>query len=189
MPCSVHHQASCLPLFLASPVGVEMDLLSAFGVSLSVQPTRSTPANKAKKAIVRCMGTPSWCLGVPCSIWDGGKEMDHDHFWHLVDLTRGFPERAEALAKLLEQLESDEIVRFRIMYDDVMHSANKVDLWGAAHTINGGCSDEGFYYFREALIEQGRPIFEAAVRDPDSLADIANPGEDLANSEGLGNAP
>jgi hypothetical protein len=115
--------------------------------------------------------------------------MDYDQFWRLVDRTRGFPERAEALAKLLEQLEPDEIVRFRILYDDVVHLANKVDLWGAAHTINGGCSDEGFYYFREALIEQGRPVFEAAVRDPDSLADIANPGEEMGNSEGLGNAP
>jgi hypothetical protein len=115
--------------------------------------------------------------------------MDNEKFWHLVDLTRGFPERADALAKLLEQLEPAEIVRFRILYDDIIHSANMVDLWGAAHTINGGCSDEGFYYFREALIELGRPVFEAAVRDPDSLADIANPGEEMANSEGLGNAP
>jgi hypothetical protein len=115
--------------------------------------------------------------------------MNHDQFWQLVDTSRGLPERAEAVAKLLEQLEPDEIVRFRIIYDDVIHSANKVDIWGAAHTINGGCSDEGFYYFREALIELGRPVFESAVRDPDSLADIANPGDEMANSEGLGNAP
>ena len=69
--------------------------------------------------------------------------MNHDQFWQLVDTSRGLPERAEALAKLLEQLDPDEIVRFRIIYDDVIHSANKVDLWGAAHTINGGCSDDG----------------------------------------------
>jgi hypothetical protein len=114
--------------------------------------------------------------------------MDYEQFWRLVDLTRGFPERAQALAKLLEQHEPEEIVGFRILYDDIIHSANKVDLWGAAHTINGGCSDDGFYYFREALIELGRTVFEAAVSDPDTLADITNPGDEMATSEGLGNA-
>src|SRR5262245_62030044 len=113
--------------------------------------------------------------------------MNIDRFWQLVDSTRGFRDRADSLAKLLEQLTPDEIVRFRIIYDDLIFAANRVDLWGAAAVINGGCSDDGFYYFREALIELGRPVFEAAVRDPDSLADIANPGEEMAMEEGLGN--
>ena len=37
--------------------------------------------------------------------------------------------------------------------------------------INGGCSDDGFIDFRYGLISQGRDIYEAAVKDPDSLAD------------------
>lgn len=115
--------------------------------------------------------------------------MDYLAFWHLVDSTRGQPERAEAVARLLQEYSPDEIVRFRLVYDDLMHTANKVDLWGAAHTINGGCSDDGFYYFREALIELGRPVFEAGVKDPDSLADLTTPGERIQETEGLGNAP
>jgi hypothetical protein len=115
--------------------------------------------------------------------------MDYLQFWHLVDSTHGQPDRAEKLAKLLESYSPEEIVRFRLLYDDVMHTANKVDLWGAAHTINGRCSDDGFYYFREGLIELGRPAFEAAVTDPDSLADLTTPGERIHESEGMGNAP
>jgi Protein of unknown function (DUF4240) len=115
--------------------------------------------------------------------------MDYLQFWQLVDSTRGHADRAEELAKLLGAYSPDDIVRFRLAYDDLMHVANKVDLWGAGHTINGGCSDDGFYYFREALIELGRPVFEAAVKDPDSLAAVTAPGERIQESEGLGNAP
>jgi Protein of unknown function (DUF4240) len=115
--------------------------------------------------------------------------MDYQQFWDLVDSTRGQPDRAETLAKLLEAYPAEDIVRFRLVYDDLMHSANQVDLWGAASAINGGRSDDGFYYFREALIERGRPVFEAAVKDPDSLADVVTPGEKMAGEEDLGNAP
>jgi uncharacterized protein DUF4240 len=115
--------------------------------------------------------------------------MDYVQFWQSVDSTRGQPDRAEQLAKLLEAYPPEDIVRFRLMYDDLMHAANKVDLWGAAHAINGGCTDDGFYYFREGLIELGRPVFEAAVQDPDSLAAVTAPGERIQESEGLGNAP
>ena len=115
--------------------------------------------------------------------------MDYDQFWHLVDSTRGQPDRAERLAKLLEAHSPEEIIRFRLLYDDLIHRANNVDLWGAAHQINSGCSDDGFYYFREALIARGRPVFEAAVRDPDSLADVVAEGEEVEETEGLGNAP
>lgn len=48
----------------------------------------------------------------------------------------------------------------------------QVDLWGAAYLINGGCSDDGFEYFRGWLMAQGRDVFERAVADPDSLADV-----------------
>ncbi|HKB04396.1 MAG TPA: DUF4240 domain-containing protein [Gemmataceae bacterium] len=115
--------------------------------------------------------------------------MDYLQFWHLVDSTRGQPDRAEKLSELLQQHTAEEIVQFRLLYDDLIQTANKVDLWGAAYAINGGCSDDGFYYFREALIELGRPTFESAVKEPDSLADCVRPGEVMDGNEGLGNAP
>ena len=47
------------------------------------------------------------------------------------------------------------------------------DLWGAAYLINGGCSDDGFEYFRRWLVLQGRDVFQAAVSNPDTLAEVA----------------
>ena len=38
--------------------------------------------------------------------------------------------------------------------------------------INGGCGDDSFSDFRASLISCGRLTFEAAMADPDSLAEI-----------------
>src|SRR5262249_60057219 len=48
------------------------------------------------------------------------------------------------------------------------------DLWGAAFIINGGCSDDGFEYFRGWLILQGRKTFDDALRDPETLAEVVD---------------
>ncbi len=37
--------------------------------------------------------------------------------------------------------------------------------------VNGGCSDDGFEYFRGWLIGQGGAYFEAALKDPERAAD------------------
>lgn len=46
-------------------------------------------------------------------------------------------------------------------------------MWAAAYVINGGCSDDGFDYFRGWLLVQDREVFERAVPDLDELADVA----------------
>ena len=115
--------------------------------------------------------------------------MDHAQFWQLTDATRGLPDRADRLADTLKLLPPDEIIEFRLRYDDLINTANRVDLWGAAHLINGGCTDDAFYYFREGLIELGRSVFEISVQDPDSLVNVAKKGEPLEGMENLSNAP
>ena len=38
--------------------------------------------------------------------------------------------------------------------------------------IHGGCSDDGFEYFRRWLVSRGRTAYEAARANADSLADL-----------------
>ena len=38
--------------------------------------------------------------------------------------------------------------------------------------IHGGCSDDGFEYFRRWLVSRGRDIYAAALANPDSLANV-----------------
>jgi hypothetical protein len=45
--------------------------------------------------------------------------------------------------------------------------------------MNGGCSDDGFEYFRAWLLAQGRDTFEKALEDPDTLAALEDPEGEL----------
>ena len=101
--------------------------------------------------------------------------MDIDQFWRIIDATAGQPERGDMLTAVLSALPEDEIVRFQLQYDDVLQSANTVDLWAAAYLITGDRADSAFSDFRADLIELGRGVFEAAVGNPDSLAGIFIP--------------
>ena len=53
-----------------------------------------------------------------------------------------------------------------------MDLAYQYGLWTAASVIErGGCTDDGFMDFRQWLVGQGRGVYMAALKDPDSLAD------------------
>lgn len=71
-------------------------------------------------------------------------------------------------------LEPSEIVSYQEHFDRQMISAYRWELWAAAYIIDGGCSDDGFTDFRYGLISRGREVFEAAVANPDSLAEISD---------------
>ncbi len=87
------------------------------------------------------------------------------------------------LAVLLESLTPEEIIAFDTV-SETYHRSNHHDLWAVAYIINGGCSDDGFDYFRRWLWAQGREVYEATVNDPDSLADRIPPdGRYLASFE------
>lgn len=105
--------------------------------------------------------------------------MDLDDYWDLIATARAaVGESASAddvaevvVARLVEQGASavrDADTQFMTL----AARAYGWPLWGAAYVINGGCSDDGFDYFLGWLVGQGRSVFERAVRDPDSLAEV-----------------
>jgi hypothetical protein len=117
--------------------------------------------------------------------------MDTDSFWALIEDCRQASDSCEALATLvvarLSQLPPAEIGGFARMMDELLDQAYRWDLWGAAYIINGGCSDDGFEYFRCGLIARGRSTFERALNNPDALADLVLPDlecEDLLYAPG-----
>ena len=111
--------------------------------------------------------------------------MDINRFWTLIDAARQAggtnPDaRVEALADALGPLPAAELQSFQNQYDARLREAYRWDLWGAAYVIGGGCSDDGFRYFRDWLISEGRAVFEAALANPESLADLP-PIDDAGN--------
>lgn len=110
--------------------------------------------------------------------------MTIDAFWNIIDGLE--PEKAEAqLTERLEALSPPEIFAFNRHFCEVFWSAYDWKLWGAAYLIDGGCSDDGFMDFRYGLISRGRAFFEAALAEPDTLADVLTE-EDFIPNESFG---
>ena len=114
--------------------------------------------------------------------------MNETQFWTLVDRSdeeaKGdYDRQTEILQETLEKLSPEEIHSFDFTWQDLMCKTYHWDLWAAAYIINGGCSDDGFEYFRCWLIGKGRKVFENALKDPESLVDIAEFEE--AENEGI----
>jgi Protein of unknown function (DUF4240) len=104
--------------------------------------------------------------------------MDRQQFWQLIEAAREQvpdPDDAEAVARrassLLAARPAQEIVAAQQALWDLMSESYTNPLWAAAYLINGGCSDDGFDYFRGWLIAQGREVFERVVADPEALAE------------------
>lgn len=125
--------------------------------------------------------------------------MDINRFWRLIDDARtqtADPADAEAVAAqavaMLAAQDPKEIIEAQQSFWDLMAVSYRAPLWAAAYLINGGCSDDGFEYFRGWLIAQGRAVFEQAISDPDSLADhpavqaTADGGNELECEDVLG---
>lgn len=110
--------------------------------------------------------------------------MDEDEFWQLVedslaaaqarsdDIDEQQNIQYETLKAKLMTFSWQDIVKFNNRFDALYTQSYKDDLWCAAYILNGGCSDDGFDYFRAWLIAQGKKAFYDAMNNPDSLADL-----------------
>src|SRR4051794_4025397 len=111
-------------------------------------------------------------------------------FWMIVEAGgregRDDPVRQlEAVRQRLSRLPTEALIDFHRLFNRMMENAYTWDLWGAAYLINGGCSHDGFAYFRSWLISRGRTAYAAAVRNPDSLAGLVDPDRDDYEFEDL----
>lgn len=102
------------------------------------------------------------------------QPMPADAFWRIIDRAAEAAadpeEQLEALRGQLSALPLDGVVAFEAAFRRYLNEAYRWDLWGAAYVIHGGCSDDGFEYFRRWLVARGRHVYEAALADPESLA-------------------
>jgi hypothetical protein len=108
--------------------------------------------------------------------------MDRDEFWAIVDRARegvedtrtveGAEQVVGNVGQRLAGLGREAAVAFDLRYAALGAESYDWNLWGAAFLMNGGCSDDAFDYFRGWLVTQGRSVWERALRDPDTLAEL-----------------
>ena len=101
--------------------------------------------------------------------------MEDSRFWEIVDsvaLHVSDPEEVlDGLVDALKKLKPEEIVAFKQKQYEIEDRAYRWDIWAVAYILNGGCSDDGFEYFRAGLISGGREKYEAALKRPETIAD------------------
>ena len=105
--------------------------------------------------------------------------MDSNTFWKLIADARASvpdPSDSEAVATaastLLAARPPAEIVAAQQVLWDLLAESYQNPLWAAAYLINGGCSDDGFDYFRGWLLTQGQEVYDSVLASPDSLASL-----------------
>ena len=88
-----------------------------------------------------------------------------DEFWGLVATPDGFK-------VALEALDDDALIEAHLEFHQAMTRAFDAVLWSAAELMHRGCTADQFAAFRSGLIGLGHQVFEAALREPDSLAEV-----------------
>ena len=103
--------------------------------------------------------------------------MDQDECWSMIESARqasggDVEQQAAALKARLRRLPLEEVIGFQQILDELQAESFSVELWGAAEAIVDKVSEDHFFGFRGWLIAQGQGIYQAAIADPDSLADL-----------------
>jgi hypothetical protein len=117
--------------------------------------------------------------------------MDRRRFWEIIDDSRKKAKGSQgaqfdALEEQLRTLPAEEVASFDEHFSACLARADCNDVYAAAAIIDGfWVSDDAFTYFLEWLISQGGEVFENALRDPETLADVVKKGEVCA-FEGFG---
>lgn len=105
-------------------------------------------------------------------------EITPDAFWTLIEQAKdiyGQDQRMSAywLMEQLLEMGSEQALNFHNILHGYVESAYKFGLWNAATLIHeDGCYADGFMDFRAWLVAQGKETYLAALKDPDSLADV-----------------
>jgi hypothetical protein len=102
--------------------------------------------------------------------------MNEDQFWAIVqkavdEAGDDEDEYLEVVMHELSKLSLKEMVGFRLRTDKLLYDSYTSEMWCAGYLMNGGCSDDGFEYFRLWVISRGRKVYEAALVNPDNLID------------------
>ena len=105
---------------------------------------------------------------------EASKLMIEEKFWTIIENSN----RGQNLKECLTTLSEEDLFGFRYWWEYFCNLSYKQDLWAVAYVVLGGCSDDGFDYFRFWLIVQGRKVFYNALENADTLCDVFSKLED-----------
>ena len=99
--------------------------------------------------------------------------LDEDRYWAIIAASlansNNEMEQEAFLINELSKLNPKEIIGFRLRTDELLDDTYNSEMWCAGYIMNGGCSDDGFVYFRNWVISRGKTVYYNAKENPDSL--------------------
>ncbi len=102
--------------------------------------------------------------------------MDENRFWQIVDATLAAGANRKRqyclLADQLRRLSPTEVAEFHWWFQRQLERSDCSNVEAAWDVIDGVGADDGYFDFRCWLVSRGRAVFESALSDPDSLADV-----------------
>jgi hypothetical protein len=116
--------------------------------------------------------------------------MSEEEFWSIISNARNKSTNSEELAlhvtRTLEKQSIDSILGFDYWFSKFHYGSCTSDLWCTAYVAMRGCTEDAFDYFRAWIIGQGKEVFEAALKEPDTLvAVLDSAGADRLENEAL----
>lgn len=120
-------------------------------------------------------------------IEETSEMLDETIFWNIVDSsvknTKNQDAQEKFLVKEIEKLTPKQIIGFRLRTDKFLYDTYNSEMWCAGYIMNGGCSDDGFEYFRNWIISRGKDTYYKAKENPDSLISEFIEGEEYYDFE------
>jgi hypothetical protein len=99
--------------------------------------------------------------------------LNEDKFWEIIGRsltsTRGQDAQEKYLISEIEKLTPKEMIGFRLRTDYFLYHTYNSEMWCAGYIMNGGCSDDGFEYFRCWVISRGKETYYNTKANPDYL--------------------
>lgn len=106
-------------------------------------------------------------------------KFSEEDFWNIIEKTNQQCDgdkdyQADLITEILSTRPIDDLFQFDRIINELHSKSYRSDWWGVAYLINGGCSDDGFDYFRLYVISLGRKIFDEALDNPETLSKYLN---------------
>lgn len=144
-----------------------------------------TFAQNSSPAILITENTVKDSLNISLS----SEMLDEEVYWDIIENslkeTHSTEDQEIFLVNEVEKLTPKEMIGFRLRTDKLLYDSYTANLWCAAYIMQGGCTDDGFEYFRCWLISRGKDTFYKAKSNPDTLIDLVKEGEDVYEFEGF----
>lgn len=108
------------------------------------------------------------------------QKLDTIFFWRIMDNAFAkakfdYKLKEQAILDQLIKLTPEQIQEFEIIFQQMNKKASTWGVFAAQTAIEGGSSDDRFYYFRCWLISLGQKNFEETIKNPDYLASLDIP--------------